>query len=80
MAQRLSASASTLHEAMRQAWTVLKVAWRTVMAAPNRPYRPEAHYMRGPGPKTREKQARGADASGSSTPDRSSARRMRARD
>jgi hypothetical protein len=34
--------------------------WRRLMAPLFDPYRPELHYMRGPGPKWREKHARGA--------------------
>ena len=34
--------------------------WRWLTASLFDPYRPELHYMRGPGPKCREKQARGA--------------------
>jgi hypothetical protein len=32
--------------------------WRTLMHRIVDPYRPELHYMRGPGPKWREKHAR----------------------
>jgi hypothetical protein len=34
--------------------------WRGIAAPLFDPYRPELHYMRGPGPKCREKQARDA--------------------
>ena len=34
--------------------------WRWLRASVCDPYRPELHYMRGPGPKSREKHARGA--------------------
>jgi hypothetical protein len=34
--------------------------WRWLTAPLFDPYRPELHYMRGPGPKWREKRARGA--------------------
>ena len=34
--------------------------WRQLAAALSDPYRPELHYMRGPGPKWREKHARNA--------------------
>ena len=34
--------------------------WRRGTAPLFNPYRPELHYMRGPGPKWREKHARGA--------------------
>ena len=34
--------------------------WRRLSTALFNPYRPELHYMRGPGPKWREKQAREA--------------------
>jgi hypothetical protein len=33
--------------------------WRGGTATVTRRYRPEDHYMRGPGPKTRQKQSRG---------------------
>ena len=33
----------------------VKVMWRTLMKDVADPYRPELHYMRGPGPKWREK-------------------------
>jgi hypothetical protein len=32
--------------------------WRWLRTSPFDPYRPELHYMRGPGPKWREKHAR----------------------
>jgi len=32
--------------------------WRLLMTAMSRRYHPELHYMRGPGPKWREKQSR----------------------
>jgi hypothetical protein len=34
--------------------------WRWLRTSLFDPYRPELHYMRGPGPKWREKHARGA--------------------
>jgi hypothetical protein len=34
--------------------------WRRLTAPLSDPYRPELHYMRGPGPKWREKHARDA--------------------
>jgi hypothetical protein len=34
--------------------------WRWLTTSLLDPYRPELHYMRGPGPKWREKHARGA--------------------
>jgi hypothetical protein len=34
--------------------------WRRLRTSLFDPYRPELHYMRGPGPKWREKHARGA--------------------
>jgi len=33
--------------------------WRWLTVSLFDPYRPELHYMRGPGPKSREKHARG---------------------
>ena len=35
--------------------------WRQLTASLFDPYRPELHYMRGPGPKWRAKHARGTD-------------------
>ena len=40
-----------------KAWTALTKAWRRAVAVDTRPYRPEANYMRGPGPKWREARA-----------------------
>jgi hypothetical protein len=37
--------------------------WRRLTASLFDPYRPELHYMRGPGPKWREKHARGVAVS-----------------
>lgn len=39
-------------------WMDLARVWRALMASQRNPYRPEKHYMRGPGPKWREKHAR----------------------
>ena len=36
-----------------------RLRWRRLTASLLDPYRPELHYMRGPGPKWREKHARG---------------------
>ena len=38
-------------------------AWRQFMIQQRHPYKPEKHYMRGPGPKWREKHARQSAAS-----------------
>jgi hypothetical protein len=35
--------------------------WSRLMSSLSDPYRPELHYMRGPGPKWREKHARNAN-------------------
>ena len=48
MAHRLSA-------AVKQAWTAMAGFCWTVIFGSQHAYRPEAHYMRGPGPKWREK-------------------------
>ena len=42
----------------RRSWMAIANAWRTLISTPSATYRPEAHYMRGPGPKCREKCAR----------------------
>ena len=42
-------------------WEALVRAVRAaIMIDEEKPYRPEAYYMRGPGPKWREKRARGS--------------------
>jgi hypothetical protein len=38
-------------------WALAMNAWRSLLPTHPRPYRPEAHYMRGPGPKWRTKHA-----------------------
>ena len=40
-----------------KSWIDLASAWRLLMANQRTPYHPEKHYMRGPGPKCREKYA-----------------------
>lgn len=42
-------------------WIDLATAWRVLMANQRGSYRPEKHYMRGPGPKCREKHTRHRD-------------------
>jgi hypothetical protein len=41
-----------------KAFAELANAWRTLIRTQLDAYRPEKHYMRGPGPKWREKHAR----------------------
>jgi hypothetical protein len=38
-----------------QAWMTFLDACRSIQPHSDKPYRPEAYYMRGPGPKWREK-------------------------
>ena len=59
MDQQLSALASVLASAAAWAWMSLVNSLRTLIAVDVRTYRPEKYYMRGPGPKWREKHARG---------------------
>ena len=40
-----------------RSWMAFANAWRTLITMPSSSYRPEAHYMGGPGPKCREKHA-----------------------
>jgi hypothetical protein len=47
------------HPTPSAAWRAQQL-WRKLIAALREPYRPERHYMRGPGPKWREKHRRGA--------------------
>jgi hypothetical protein len=55
MDQQLSALVSALVSAAVRAWTSLVHLLRKQIAIDVRTYRPEKHYMRGPGPKWREK-------------------------
>ena len=57
MSQLLSSAASGLVSAALKLWTAVTTAWQAMMAEQPRPYQPELHYMRGPGPKWREKHA-----------------------
>ena len=57
MNPQLSTIASVLASAAVAAWTALVNSWRIVVADQAGIYRPEAYYMRGPGPKWREKHA-----------------------
>jgi hypothetical protein len=57
MDQRLSAL-NLCSRATVGAWTALMNSLRTLITVEVRAYRPEAYYMRGPGPKWREKHAR----------------------
>jgi hypothetical protein len=55
MDQRLSVLASTMVSAALGVWTSLVHLVRRQVAIDVRTYRPERYYMRGPGPKWREK-------------------------
>ena len=65
MDQQPSAIASVLASAALGAWTSLMNALRTLITVDVRTYRPEQYYMRGPGPKWREKHARKGPHTGS---------------
>ena len=54
-----SALASVLAPTAVRAWKSLVNLLRTQIAVDVRTYQPEKYYMRGPGPKWREKHARG---------------------
>jgi hypothetical protein len=56
MDRRFSTATSSLPDAALKLCTVLANYWRTAMA--DQGYRPEHHYMRGPGPKWHEAHAR----------------------
>jgi hypothetical protein len=56
MDRRFSNPTSSLASAALKLCTELASYWRTVLA--DQEYRPELHYMRGPGPKWREAHAR----------------------
>jgi hypothetical protein len=49
---------SLFASAATRAWLFLANCMRLLAIAPADTYRPEAHYMRGPGPKWRAKHAR----------------------
>ncbi len=41
---------------LRQCLNVIKTRWHRLIQTAGNPYRPERHYMRGPGPKWHAKQ------------------------
>ena len=53
-----SKATSSLAYAALRLFTKLTNYWRTVLAAQGGRYRPELHYMRGPGPKWRKAHVR----------------------
>jgi hypothetical protein len=57
MSQLLSDAASRLGVGALKAWTVVMNVCRTMLVDQTKSYQPEFHYMRGPGPKWREKHA-----------------------
>jgi hypothetical protein len=57
MDRQLSKAAYVLAFLVVRARAAVANAWQTAMADPTDRYRPEAHYMRGPGPKWRSKHA-----------------------
>jgi hypothetical protein len=59
MDQQLSAPPSVLAPAAVGAWTSLVNSLRMLITIDVRTYQPEKYYMRGPGPKWREKHALG---------------------
>jgi phosphohistidine phosphatase SixA len=61
MTQRLSTLASVLASAAVRASTTVMNWCCSVMAEQPKVYHPEAYYMRGPGPRWREKHAQGRD-------------------
>jgi hypothetical protein len=44
-----------MREQLSKIWTAAISTWWTFLPKDERDYRPEAHYMRGPGPKWRAK-------------------------
>jgi hypothetical protein len=59
MAEQASVRASILASAAGHTWRTVLDWYRALMTP--RAYHPEAYYMRGPGPRWREKHARGPD-------------------
>ena len=63
MNRPLSNATSGLASAAQKTWTAVAKAWRMMVIDDQaRPYRPEQYYMRGPGPKWREKNAQWRDS------------------
>jgi hypothetical protein len=60
--QQLSPGVSAVVSLLRSAFDALLTFLGPSWDGPVRKYRPERHYMRGPGPKWREKQHKGASA------------------
>ena len=46
-----------MSERLARVWAAAITVWRILLPKQPRPYRPEAHYMRGPGPQWRAKHA-----------------------
>jgi hypothetical protein len=61
MDRRFTNVISTVADTALELRTGLAKYWRTRMALVDQGYRPELHYMRGPGPKWREAHARLAE-------------------
>ena len=59
MDQQLSVPPSVLTSAAERVWRSLLSSLRILITIDVRTYQPEKYYMRGPGPKWREKHARG---------------------
>ena len=62
MVQRLAALAFAMSSVAAGAWTSLVNSFRVRIAGDARAYRPERHYMRGPGPQWRAKHRLGRDS------------------
>jgi hypothetical protein len=61
MAQRPSTLASALSSAAVRVWRAVRDSCQSVLIGGPKVYHPEAYYMRGPGPRWREKHAQGRD-------------------
>jgi hypothetical protein len=57
MSSLLSKSPSPFARATLRLWAAATALWETMLAEQTKPYEPERYYMRGPGPKWREKHA-----------------------
>jgi hypothetical protein len=59
----LAKSPAPFARAALKLWAAATAVWETMLAEQTKPYEPERYYMRGPGPKWREKHAsRGGSA------------------
>jgi hypothetical protein len=70
-AMQVQTSLSAAHfPAHLKSWIDIAAAWCSQAVRQHNSYRPEKHYMRGPGPKWHEKHARSGGTTSSAWPNR----------